>query len=506
MNQNNNQAASHCDWDDPRITAFAIGQLGDDEAAAFKAEIDRDPSLASAVARAREVASQLEQHFAAEEIPASALRGRPPTSMNPTSTHTASTHTASTHPTSTLASSTRSKRQIRWPWVVIAASLIFVLFGLILPNRNNESQVAINSSQNTQTESETQTQTETSPNPEPVIDKDLEMTADLATASDSAIDQAFEPEAVASVSPAVVASADSSSFGSASSRTVTKELPVNRLPQASAMAAGVRPRVEKSARQSFAPNRFEDSFGGAELGAERSALNVAIRADDLAIARVRSALLAGETISPQDITIDRWVNQFDYQWDSVASDTVAESMIGRVVVTDCPWSANDRLVCIFARWRPTTNDPVELTVDFDPATVSAYRLINSSEPMTGFRRKDDSNRGGQLVAIFQCVFQPSGAASAVPMTSVTLSQRPIGGEMLETHLPIANRATPLQNADRATRLAVAAAGAAMHARGDAIAAQWPVENIQSLAEDAVDDPTSRSLMSAMIHQIGSRPR
>ena len=61
-------------WDDPRITAAAVGQLDADDQAEFDRRIVGDPAVAAAVAEARKIAAELEQHFASEPVPAAALR------------------------------------------------------------------------------------------------------------------------------------------------------------------------------------------------------------------------------------------------------------------------------------------------------------------------------------------------------------------------------------------------------------------------------------------------
>ncbi len=56
--------------DDPRLTAYALGELNADEAAAVEAELLRRPDLRAEVAQARRVAETLERELAAEEAPA----------------------------------------------------------------------------------------------------------------------------------------------------------------------------------------------------------------------------------------------------------------------------------------------------------------------------------------------------------------------------------------------------------------------------------------------------
>ena len=56
-------------WNDPRITAYVLNELPEDQRQAFEAEIEASPELATAVAEARSVTGQLEGLFAAEVTP-----------------------------------------------------------------------------------------------------------------------------------------------------------------------------------------------------------------------------------------------------------------------------------------------------------------------------------------------------------------------------------------------------------------------------------------------------
>ncbi len=56
-------------WNDPRITAYVLNELPEDQRQAFEFEIEASPELATAVAEARSVTGQLEGLFAAEVTP-----------------------------------------------------------------------------------------------------------------------------------------------------------------------------------------------------------------------------------------------------------------------------------------------------------------------------------------------------------------------------------------------------------------------------------------------------
>ena len=45
-------------WNDPRITAYALGELPEDERKAFESELESNGELAAAVAEARSLTGQ----------------------------------------------------------------------------------------------------------------------------------------------------------------------------------------------------------------------------------------------------------------------------------------------------------------------------------------------------------------------------------------------------------------------------------------------------------------
>lgn len=57
-------------WDDPRLTAYVLGELQGADLETFKQRLEDDESLRIAVAQAREVTEQVSRFFHAEEVPA----------------------------------------------------------------------------------------------------------------------------------------------------------------------------------------------------------------------------------------------------------------------------------------------------------------------------------------------------------------------------------------------------------------------------------------------------
>ena len=60
---------SESTWDDPRITAYVLGELSAEEQAAFESELESDSALAAAVEEARGVTGQLQALYASESTP-----------------------------------------------------------------------------------------------------------------------------------------------------------------------------------------------------------------------------------------------------------------------------------------------------------------------------------------------------------------------------------------------------------------------------------------------------
>ena len=57
---------SESTWDDPRITAYVLGELPEHELADFESELESNSELAAAVEEARNVTGQLESLYASE--------------------------------------------------------------------------------------------------------------------------------------------------------------------------------------------------------------------------------------------------------------------------------------------------------------------------------------------------------------------------------------------------------------------------------------------------------
>jgi Ca-activated chloride channel family protein len=111
-------------WNDPRITAYALGELSPDEVAAFESEMATNPELAAAVAEANALTDQLKSHFAAETTPRLDAARRSEILAQ-----------SSVSPVKPVDGRPWWKR--RWIELAVAASLVFIVIGLSLPARQS---------------------------------------------------------------------------------------------------------------------------------------------------------------------------------------------------------------------------------------------------------------------------------------------------------------------------------------------------------------------------------
>lgn len=104
-------------WNDPRITAYALGELPGEERAKFESEIALNADLAAAVAEARVLTEQLQSHFAKEPgPPLDAARRR--------------VILADSHASAAVAGTDRPWFKRRGWQLAIAASLLLLVVGI----------------------------------------------------------------------------------------------------------------------------------------------------------------------------------------------------------------------------------------------------------------------------------------------------------------------------------------------------------------------------------------
>ncbi|WDQ18746.1 YfbK domain-containing protein [Rhodopirellula sp. P2] len=114
-------------WDDPRVTAFVLGELPENEAAQFTEEMNANPELATAVEEARAVTEQVESFFHSAAVP--------PLESNRVESIVRESETAPADeaPVSAGSAAGTAWFQSRWVQLAVAASIVGILAGLSVP-------------------------------------------------------------------------------------------------------------------------------------------------------------------------------------------------------------------------------------------------------------------------------------------------------------------------------------------------------------------------------------
>ncbi|MCR9211118.1 MAG: von Willebrand factor type A domain-containing protein, partial [bacterium] len=114
-------------WDDPRVTAFVLGELPENEVAQFTEEMNANPELATAVEEARAVTEQVESFFHSAAVP--------PLESNRVESIVRESETvpaADEKAAAGLAAGT-AWYQAKWVQWAVAASVVGILAGLLIP-------------------------------------------------------------------------------------------------------------------------------------------------------------------------------------------------------------------------------------------------------------------------------------------------------------------------------------------------------------------------------------
>ncbi|PHQ35937.1 VWA domain-containing protein [Rhodopirellula bahusiensis] len=114
-------------WDDPRVTAFVLGELPENEAAQFTEEMNANPELATAVEEARAVTEQVESFFHSAAVP--------PLESNRVESIVRESETVPSEDDVASAGSAAGAAwfQTRWVQWAVAASVIGIILGLSVP-------------------------------------------------------------------------------------------------------------------------------------------------------------------------------------------------------------------------------------------------------------------------------------------------------------------------------------------------------------------------------------
>jgi hypothetical protein len=151
--------------------------------------------------------------------------------------------------------------------------------------------------------------------------------------------------------------------------------------------------------------------------------------DPASYANVRQAIEAGALPPKEAVQIDGMINAFSYDYPEPAGDQTFTILADAVT---CPWQREHRIVRIGVNPRADAPGVIardaRIQVEFNPAQVTAYRLIgyetmNGREPSSGDTSGGEEVRAGRAVtALYEIVpSNTSTGTSADRMLTVRLS-------------------------------------------------------------------------------------
>ncbi|KAA5546978.1 DUF3520 domain-containing protein [Roseiconus nitratireducens] len=122
-------------WDDPRVTAYVLGELSDSQRSEFEAAISGDPALRQAVQEAREVTDQLKSLLSDEKSPGLDKERRDKilaaSAAGPTATVASAADRSGTERSGHVQLSSKSSTRRLVPWLLAAAASLLLLLGLL---------------------------------------------------------------------------------------------------------------------------------------------------------------------------------------------------------------------------------------------------------------------------------------------------------------------------------------------------------------------------------------
>jgi len=360
------------DPDDPRLTAYALGELEGEELAQVVASVAADPSLLAAVDEIRATASKLTAALKAEPLPATV---RP--------IHLEPYHTV------------RPARMFPFPyWVTagLAAAACFAVFAIVrqMPFSNNvrpqaAGQLAENAGTATESARERIAGRQQASNH---VEIQFPTTADDASApSGGSADQwgVVLPNAPQRATDAIA------SLGSVGAAAAEKVVAAS---SAAAVAQAERRQAQVSA---MAGAVLDHAF----LPSEQNPLSsFPLDAGSSGYANLRRFLLDGRRPPRAVVRLEELVNYFTYNYTAPKPED-KEPLAASLEVASAPWEPLHRLVRIAlkAREQPAGERGtvvarnVAIQVEFNPAQVQAYRLLGyeNSRPGPEDRDRDKSD-------------------------------------------------------------------------------------------------------------------
>jgi hypothetical protein len=450
------------DPDDPRLTAYALGELEGEELAQVVAAVAADPSLLAAVDEIRATASKLTAALNAESLPAPV---RP--------VHLEPYHTV------------RPARMFPFPyWVTagLAAAACFAVFAILrqMPFSNNvrpqaAGQLAENAGTATESARERIAGQQQASNH---VEIRFPTSADDASAPSGG--SADQWGVVLPNAPQIATDAITGAPGG--SATVAKT--------AVASSMATLPRDRSEGHPDLAGAVLDHAF----LPSEQNPLSsFPLDAGSSGYANVRRFLLDGRRPPRAVVRLEELVNYFTYDYTAPKPED-KEPIAVSLESASAPWEPLHHLVRIAlkAREQPAGERGtvvarnVAIQVEFNPAQVQAYRLLGYENPKPGLENRAGDKSGavdfesGHAVTAFYEIVPTAGnriaetgdrkdkradsSVSGIPnpilqklLTVKIRYQAPDGAESRLLELPLTDQGTAFADASRDFRFAAAVA-------------------------------------------------
>ncbi len=375
-------------WNDPRITAYTLGELSPDEVATFESEMAASPELAAAVEEANVLTSQLKSHFAAETTPPLDAARRSEILAQPT-----------VSPVKPVDSRPWWKR--RWVEIAVAAALVFIVIGLSLPATQSRRLSSYNSQSPSVGVASDRADFQAGVVSESVADESLRYQQSMPMAAPYEEDHPFgvadAPGAMFQQSRESLSkdSELSTKLGRAASSTdsrgvltqgkansrqqlTEKSIEVSAgLSTARSLSMPVpAPVLTVNPNLSISQRRGEGGMGGAHNSPDDDAIDFgrgpgragdrfdpitdnpfkrvsehpvstfSIDVDTASYSKVRSFLTESRTLPrPDAVRIEEMINYFDYAYEPPAADS-EHPLVARAEIVSCPWNDSHRLARI----------------------------------------------------------------------------------------------------------------------------------------------------------------
>lgn len=360
-------------WNDPRITAYALGELSGEERAKFESEIALNADLAAAVAEARVLTEQLQSHFAKEPAP-------------PLEEARRRVILADSHASAAVASTGRPWFKRRGWQLAIAASLLLLVVGIpvLEAQRAEKRELAMDVLAMTDSPepfvqeapdpaadgaipeakdgySEAMEQIESGYTAMPQLGRLIEADAAVAEAAGRPADLP-----AGTVKPFYRLLKDDVQLQELTAESkVTGEIRFGKdlsiaAPSAVPNSLGIDPYgqpIDEGRGPGIAGDRFDPITDNAfQRVSEHPLSTFSVDVDTASYSKVRDFLMrANQLPRPDAVRIEELINYFDYEY--AAPDANDEHpFAARAEVVACPWNADHRLARIAIKGRAVAAD------------------------------------------------------------------------------------------------------------------------------------------------------